>query len=194
MRHIRSVCVYCGSSALADEVYKASARDLGKILAQEGIQLVYGGGMRGLMGIVADGTLDNGGTAKGYITKHLDNIEGGHKGLNELHVVDSMHARKLKMSEDADAFVILPGGFGTLDEFFEILTWKQLDMHDKPIILVNVNGYWDPLVLLVKNVINQKFADQADINLFYVVNDLSEVLAALHRAPEPHLGFASQLL
>jgi uncharacterized protein (TIGR00730 family) len=194
LKQINSVCVYCGSSVRADKIFQEAAYNLGKLLAQHDIVLVYGGGKLGLMGLVADGALENGGKAVGFIPEYLDQFEGAHKGLDELHIVDSMHTRKLKMSERAGAFVILPGGFGTLDEFFEILTWRQLEMHDKPIILVNINGYWDPLIALIKQVVAHKFADKSDAELAIVVSSIEEIVPKLRRAPESQVEFASQLV
>ncbi len=192
MPQIKSVCVYCGSSSKAELIYQKAAFDLGKYLAEAGIQLVYGGGQLGLMGLVADGTVQNGGRAIGFITKDLEHIEGSHSHLNELHIVDSMHTRKLKMSENADAFVILPGGFGTLDELFEILTWRQLEMHDKPIIIVNINGYWDSLKVLIHNVVEHRFARPLDEKLLLFVATVEEVIPLLGQLPEPQVDVTSK--
>lgn len=194
MKKISSVCVYCGSSMRSDKIYQDVAVELGAMLAQAGIQLVYGGGKLGLMGLVADGILRNGGQAVGFIPEYLAEYEGAHEGLNELHIVDSMHTRKLKMSERSDAFIILPGGFGTLDELFEILTWRQLRMHDKPIILVNINGYWDSLITLIQHVVTQKFAHPDDGNLITAVQSIEEIIPILQKAPESKLEFASELI
>ena len=127
------------------DTYKDAAHQLGTLLGQNGHQLVYGGGRVGLMGIVADATLAAGGPVVGIIPEHIQVLEVEHTGLTELLVVDSMHTRKRMMVDRSDAFVVLPGGLGTLDETFEILTWKQLRLHDKPIVVANIDGYWDPL-------------------------------------------------
>lgn len=185
MKQIKALCVYCGASSNVDEVYKNAAEKLGKVLADNNISLVFGGGKLGLMGIVADSVMANQGTAIGYIPVHLSEFEGAHLGLSELEIVDSMHTRKMKMSERADGFIIMPGGFGTLDEFFEILTWRQINLHDKPIIIVNVQGYWDPLIELLYNVEKRQFAKNHHLDLFTVVNDVDGILPALRESPEP---------
>jgi uncharacterized protein (TIGR00730 family) len=154
----KNICVYCGASDRVDQVYKDAAADLGRTIGHNGFNLVYGGGRLGLMGIVADHVISSGGRATGFIPEHLDEREGAHPGLNELHIVDSMHTRKMRMSEMADVFVIAPGGYGTLDEFFEILTWRQINLHQKPIVIYNVNNYWGPLVKLLYSVIEVGFA------------------------------------
>lgn len=192
MQEIKSVCVYCGSSSQSELIYQKAAFELGKALANAGIQLVYGGGQLGLMGLVADGVINHGGRAIGYITKSLEHIEGGHNHISELHVVDSMHTRKLKMSENADAFVILPGGFGTLDELFEILTWRQLEMHDKPLVIANINGYWDPLKVLIHNVVEHHFARPLDENLLIFVTTIEEIIPLLHQLPAPQVDVTSK--
>jgi len=192
MSDIKSVCVYCGSSNRADQVYKDAALELGKALAQADLQLVYGGGQLGLMGLVADGVMKNGGRAIGYITQDLEDIEGGHNFLSELHIVDTMHTRKLRMSENADAFVILPGGFGTLDELFEILTWRQLDMHDKPLIIANIEGYWDPLKVLIHHVVEHRFARPMDEQLLLFVHSVEEIVPLLRKLPKPQVDVTSK--
>ncbi len=192
MQEIKSVCVYCGSSSKTELIYQQAAFELGKSLAHAGIQLVYGGGQLGLMGLVADGVMDHGGRAIGFITQNLEHIEGGHNHLSELHIVDSMHTRKLRMSENADAFVILPGGFGTLDELFEILTWRQLEMHDKPLIIANINGYWDPLKDLIHNVVVHRFARPLDEKLLLFVSTVEEVVPLLGQLPEPQVDVTSK--
>lgn len=143
MEKIKSVCVYCGSSASSDPRYDAPAKNLGAALARAGITVVYGGGSPGLMGKVADAAMEAGGKVIGIIPDHILRLEVRHKNITELHIVGSMHERKQMMAERADAFVVLPGGIGTLDETFEILTWKYLGVHDKPVIIANIDGYWD---------------------------------------------------
>ncbi len=192
MQEIKSVCVYCGSSSRSELIYQKAAFELGKSLADAGIQLVYGGGQLGLMGLVADGVMNHGGRAIGFITKNLEHVEGGHSHLSELHVVDSMHTRKLKMSENADAFVILPGGFGTLDELFEILTWRQLEIHDKPLIIANINGYWDPLKILIHSVVEHRFARPMDEKLLIFVTSIDEIIPLLRQLPDPQVDVTSK--
>lgn len=185
MTGIRSICVYCGSSGRVSDTFKQAAHDLGALIGGRGLDLIYGGGRVGLMGIVADAALAAGGRVIGIIPEHIQALEVEHTGLTELLVVDSMHTRKQLMVDRADAFVVLPGGLGTLDETFEILTWKQLRLHDKPIVNVNIDGYWDALVGLVEHVIRMGFARPEHRRMFQVVNRVSAVLEVLERQPEP---------
>jgi uncharacterized protein (TIGR00730 family) len=143
---IRSVCVFCGSNTGDDPRFAAAARDFGALLAKEGIALVYGGGHVGLMGVLADAVLANGGKAIGVIPRALWDREVGHRGLTELHIVETMHERKAMMASLADAFVALPGGLGTLEEIFEVWTWAQLGLHAKPVGFLDVSGYFGPLL------------------------------------------------
>ena len=143
---MKSIAVFCGSSEGASAIYKESAVELGHVLAQRRITLIYGGANVGLMGTVADAALDQGGRVIGVLPFFLQNREIAHKGLTELIIVDSMHERKAKMAELADGFIALPGGPGTMEEFFEIFTWGQLGLHSKPCGLLNINQYFDPIV------------------------------------------------
>ena len=183
MSTVKSVCVYCGSSGQVDEIFKQSATALGKIFAEAGIRVVFGGGRVGLMGLVSDAAMMHGGTVIGIIPEHIAEKEIAHSGLTELHVVESMHERKQMMVDRADAFVILPGGLGTMDEFFEILTWWQLGLHDKPIVIANIDGYWTPLLALIDNIIDHKFARQSDREYLSVVDRVEDILDALQRTP-----------
>lgn len=185
--------MYCGHNN-GDDIYQQAAHRLGKILASESLELVYGGGKMGLMGIIADGVVDNGGRAVGFIPHHLDEFEGAHQGIQELHLVDSMHTRKMSMAERADAFVVLPGGFGTLDELFEIITWRQIMLHDKPIIVVNVNNYWAKLVDLFNHVIDNNFAKPEHRFIVQFVASVEDVVPALRAAHEPTMEFKSNLI
>jgi uncharacterized protein (TIGR00730 family) len=180
-----SLCVYCGSALGVDSRYAGAARDLGRLLAERHIRLIYGGARIGLMGTLADATLAAGGEVVGIIPGHLDKTELGHRGATELIVVDSMHERKFMMFEESDAFAILPGGLGTLDETFEMLTWRKLGLHDKPIILLDIAGYWRPLLGLIDHVIVQGFAAPTDRDLYKVVSTVEEVVAAMETAPRP---------
>ncbi|WP_029010194.1 TIGR00730 family Rossman fold protein [Azospirillum halopraeferens] len=180
-----SVCVYCGSSSRVADSYKEAAHALGAGLAERGIRVVYGGGRVGLMGILADAALAAGGQVVGIIPEHIQSLEVEHIGLTELHVVDSMHTRKRMMVDRSDAFLVLPGGLGTLDETFEVLTWRQLRLHDKPIVVVNVDGYWDPLVTLVDRMTDAGFCRPENRGLFTVVDSVADVWDALARQPEP---------
>ncbi|MBW3628694.1 MAG: TIGR00730 family Rossman fold protein [Gemmatimonadetes bacterium] len=154
---IQSLCVFCGSSTGRDERYAGAARDLGQLLAAEGIRLVYGGGRVGLMGVVADAVLAAGGTVTGVIPRPLWAREVGHTGLSELHIVETMHERKARMVELSDGFVALPGGMGTLDELFEVWTWAQLGIHAKPFGVVNVGGYFDALLAFLDHTTGEQF-------------------------------------
>lgn len=187
MAHPSSICVFCGASGRVDTSYRVAAARLGALLGERGIRLVFGGGHVGLMGLMADAALAAGGEVVGVIPRHLMDRELGHDHVTELHVVDSMHSRKQKMFDLADAFAVLPGGIGTLDETFEILTWKQLGMHDKPVVVVDVAGYWRPLHDLIAAVIDAGFASPATGRLFAAVDSVEDVLAALERMPEPTL-------
>lgn len=176
---VRRLCVYCGSSPGIDPRYQSAARELGTRLAVAGIELVYGGGRNGLMGIVADAVLAGGGKVTGVIPRHLEGRELAHTGLSELLVVDSMHERKRVMAERADAFAVLPGGIGTLDETVEILSWRQLRLHDKPVVIVDIAGYWSPLVALFEHVVANEFAAPMVPRLVSFVADIAGLFAEL---------------
>ncbi len=163
-----SVCVFCGSRPGARPEFLAAARAFGTELAARGLSLVYGGASIGLMGAVADAVLAGGGRAVGVLPVGLERKEIAHRGLSELHVVDSMHARKAKMAELAGAFVALPGGFGTFDELFEILTWAQLGLHQKPVGLLDVEGFWEPLQALAQRAADEGFVAQAQARALVV--------------------------
>jgi uncharacterized protein (TIGR00730 family) len=186
MNQIRSLCVYCGSSDRVDQRYRDAARELGAALAGAGIELVYGGGHRGLMGVIADATLAGGGRVVGIIPAVLRDAEHAHQGVSELVVVDTMHDRKRLMAERADAFAVLPGGIGTLDETFEIVSWRQLRLHDKPIFLVDIGGYWQPLRGLLDHIVGAGFAASLIPRLAEIVPDVGSLLAALARTPAGH--------
>ncbi|MBB6254300.1 TIGR00730 family Rossman fold protein [Nitrospirillum iridis] len=184
MSKVRSVCVYCGSSGQVSAEYKKAAHDLGTLIGQAGLRLVYGGGRVGLMGITADATLAAGGEVVGIIPDHIQSREVDHGGLTELHVVDSMHTRKRMMVERSDAFVILPGGLGTLDEAFEIITWRQLQLHDKPVVIANICGYWNPLRDLLTHIRATGFG-RGEIESYYTfVDTVDAIMPALRRAPD----------
>ena len=170
------LCVYCGSSSGADAVYAAAARDLASLLVAADIELVYGGGARGLMGILADAVLAGGGRVSGVIPRALHDREVAHEGLTELHVVDSMHERKSLMAVLSDGFVALPGGFGTLEEVIEVLTWGQLRFHEKPCGLLNVCGYFDSLVAYFEHAQRQGFLRPQHRAMLMVANTPAELL------------------
>lgn len=190
MSHIKSACVYCGSSDHVSEKFKEAARETGRLLGEAGMDVVYGGGRVGLMGVVADAALATGARVIGIIPDHIKKFEVDHLGLTELHVVDSMHTRKRMMVERSDAFVILPGGIGTLDELFEIITWRQLRLHDKAVVIVNIDGFWNPLLALMDHMTETGFMRKpnlpgAEDRLYHVVDTVAEVLPLLARHAAP---------
>ncbi len=169
----KTICVYCGASSDVDELYKTAAYECGEQLAKADMDVVYGGGRVGLMGIVADAALEHGADVIGIIPAHLQEREPKHQHLTETHIVESMHDRKALMEKRSDGFLILPGGLGTMDETFEILTWKTLGLHNKPIALLNVNGYWDNFIALVNDIIDAGFAkeEHRDFHVFNTMED-----------------------
>src|SRR5438067_13826130 len=179
MPQIRSLCVYCGSSSAVDEKYRAAATELGASLAAAGIELVYGGGRVGLMGLLADAVLAGGGRVVGIIPARLRDAELAHHGATELVIAGSMHDRKRLIAERADAFAVLPGGIGTLDETFEILTWRQLGLHDKPIFLVDIAGYWRPLRALFDHISTHGFTEALTPRLLTIVPNVAELMNVL---------------
>ena len=183
MPDIRAVTVFCGSRTGNDPAYRAAAQALGLGLAEAGIQLVYGGGRIGLMGVLADAALDAGGAVLGIIPEFLTHREVAHARLTELEVTDSMHSRKQRMFQAADAFVTLPGGIGTLDETVEILTWRQLDLHAKPILICDVGGSATPFVVGIEAAIAGGFASPSTCDLFEVLDGVPAVLRRLTRLP-----------
>jgi uncharacterized protein (TIGR00730 family) len=176
---IDSICVFCGSRYGADGRYRAMAGRLGSLAGDAGLTVVYGGGHVGLMGALADAAMAADGRVIGYIPARLLELEVGHRAITELIVTKDMYARKAQMIDRADAFVVLPGGLGTLDELLEVVTLRQLGYHDKPIVLVSPEGYWDPLLALVDKVIEQEFAAAAVRRLYQVVDAIDQVLPAL---------------
>jgi uncharacterized protein (TIGR00730 family) len=190
MNSVKAVAVYCGSRKGVDPQFASAAYRFGQILAQSGVRLVFGGGSVGLMGAVSDGVADHNGDAIGINTDNLVRQEAANTRLPVLEVVPSMHERKQRMFELAGGFVVLPGGAGTLDELFEILTWKLLRLHDRPIVLVNQAGYWDPLLALIDHVIAQGYAADQLPALYRVVDSVEDVLGAM--AAEPPPAFAAQ--
>src|ERR1700761_7268297 len=174
-----TLCVYCASSADVAQLYKDAAVELGRSIAEQGIELVYGGGRVGLMGLLADAALAAGGKVTGIIPGHIVDMEVAHQTLTELVVVETMHERKKMMFDRSDAFVVLPGGMGTLDEMLEILTWKQLGLHDKPVILVNIGGYWDRLLAVIDHGVAEGFIRPKHARLLQEVSDVPAIFAAL---------------
>lgn len=179
---MKKLAVYCGSSMGADPAFADTARALGEEMARRGIALVYGGGHRGLMGVVADAVLGAGGTAYGVIPQALVDLEVAHTGLTELHRVADMHERKAKMTELCDAFVALPGGIGTFDELFEAWTWNALGYHAKPFALLNVAGFWDGLVDFLDHTARSGFMSQARRDQLIVAQGIGDALERLAEA------------
>jgi uncharacterized protein (TIGR00730 family) len=171
-----SVCVFCGSRAGSDAAFPAAARELGELLGQRGWRLIYGGGDVGLMGIVADAALRSGAQVLGVIPQHLLDREVGKRDVTELVVTQTMFARKEIMIERSDALLILPGGFGTLDELLEVLTLRQLGYHDKPIVLIDIAGYWRSTIALFEHVVASGFADGTATDLYKVAPTVTEAL------------------
>lgn len=162
---MQSICVFCGSSAGNNPVYIEAAQALGKLMVQEKIQLVYGGGSIGLMGTIADQVMESGGEVLGVIPKFLDDLEVGHKSISELILVDSMHQRKTKMEELSEGVIAMPGGFGTMEELTEMLTWAQLKLVKKPIGLLNTNGYYDAFLRFVDHMVDEGFLKESNRRL-----------------------------
>jgi uncharacterized protein (TIGR00730 family) len=179
MAYPKAVCVFCGASNDAPKVHLDLGRVFGKKMAEEGIRLVYGGGDCGIMGAVANAVMANGGKVTGVFPESLRDIENEHQSLTEIVIVDTMHQRKELMYQRSNAFVVLPGGFGTMDEMFEIITWRQLRLHDKPIIIMNNEGYWNNLVALMNEIIAKGFAHKEVATYFQVVDDLESLMEAL---------------
>jgi uncharacterized protein (TIGR00730 family) len=181
---IHKICVYCGSNAGASPEYRDAAIALGKLLVERNIELVYGGGCVGIMGLLADTVLDNGGKVTGIIPEHLD-VRVGHRGLTEIRVVDSMHTRKAMMIEISDAMIALPGGLGTFEEILEAVTWQQLRLHAKPCGILNVKGYYNGLLEFLNNAVTEKFVKPEHRDVLQVADTPVELLNKLeHFQPQ----------
>lgn len=191
---MKNICVYCASSTQIHPDYFEQAKRLGKIFAQSDINLVFGAGCVGMMGVLADSVLENGGVATGVIPQFMIDENWHHTELTELIVTQTMHERKEKMAQLADAAVALPGGCGTLEELLEVITWKQLGIFTKPIVIVNINGYFDPLLEMLKKAIEGKFMRAEHEEMWEVVATADEVLPAIANAKKWHesaRGFAA---
>jgi uncharacterized protein (TIGR00730 family) len=182
---IASVCLFCGANVGARAGYARAARELGALLARERVTLVYGGGSVGLMNEAANAALAEGGNVIGVITDELMSREVGHAGLTELHVVDSMHARKTLMAELADAFIALPGGYGTFDELCEMLTWNQLGIHAKPVVLVNLEGFFDGFLIQLDRAVTDRLLTPANRAMLCVATGVEEALESARRWQPP---------
>lgn len=185
---LQRICVYCGSNSGARPAYAGAARRLGRVLGERGIGLVYGGGNVGLMGVLADAALEAGAQVTGVIPKALVARELAHKGVTELRVVDLMHERKALMAELADAFIALPGGLGTLDELFEAWTWAQLGLHEKPIGLLEVDGFFAPLVAYLDRAVAERFVRAAHREMLSVESEPERLLERFAGYQPPRVG------
>lgn len=191
---IRSVCVFCGSSPGRNPLFVQAAREVGGVIARAGLGLVYGGGGNGMMGAVADGALDAGGQVTGIIPDALRRRELAHPRVADMQVVQSMHERKQAMADASDAFVMLPGGFGTFEEFCEVVTWSQLGMHRKPCVLLNVAGYFDRMIAMFDHAREQEFVSRAHRAIVAAVDAPTQLVQALrdYRAPPTHRWLAEE--
>lgn len=185
LRVIKKLCVFCGSSAGKRPVYRDTAEQLGRYLAGAGITLVFGGGRVGLMGVLSDSVLRSGGEVIGVMPRALAEKEIAHSSLTQLHIVETMHERKALMADLADAFVLLPGGFGSWEEFCEVVTWLQLGIHRKPCGILNVAGYYDSLLALTAHAVDQGFLGLTHKDMIIVQNSVEQLLSELNTAPLP---------
>ena len=179
---LRSICVFCGSSAGDSPAFRDASLELADVLSEAGISLVYGGAHIGLMGAVADRVLSHEGRVVGVIPQSLVDVEVAHEGLSELHVTDGMHERKAKMADESDAFIAMPGGLGTLEELFEVLTWAQLGYHQKPIGLLNIDGFYDDLLRFLDKAAQRGFMRQSHRELLHVADNAATLLSLLNKA------------
>ncbi|GEN76603.1 LOG family protein [Chryseobacterium hagamense] len=185
---MKSITVFCGSSFGSDDIYKEQAALLGQALAKQGIQLVYGGADVGLMGAVADGALNAGGKAIGVLPHFLQSKEIAHQQLTELVLVETMHERKTKMNDLCDGVIVLPGGYGTLEEFFEMITWAQLGLHQKPIGLLNIDGFYDDLIRMVQTMVEKGFLKQVNRDMLLISESIEELLEMMRNYKAPTVG------
>ncbi|MBE8715142.1 LOG family protein [Sphingobacterium hungaricum] len=185
---MKRITVFCGSSFGTDKVYEEQAYELGKLLAKKNIGLVYGGAIIGLMGTVANGALQYGGEVIGVLPHFLKGKEIAHDQLTELILVDTMHERKTKMDALSDGVIALPGGFGTLEELFEMLTWAQLGLHQKPIGLLNTNGFYNDLLLLIQNMVDKGFLKQVNQEMLLVSDSIENLLDKMNNYQAPTIG------
>jgi uncharacterized protein (TIGR00730 family) len=185
---MKRITVFCGSSKGNEDKYILQATRLGQILAKQNIELVYGGASVGLMGAVANGVLSEGGKVIGVLPRFLKAKEIAHEGLTELILVENMHERKTKMNELCDGVIALPGGFGTLEEFFEMLTWAQLGLHKKPMAILNIDGYYDSLIILVQTMVDKGFLKEANQQMLLMSNIIEDLLGKMRNYVPPAVG------
>ena len=185
---MKRISVFCGSSFGTEKIYEQEAYNLGKTLAEQNIELVYGGANVGLMGAVANGVLDNNCKAIGVLPTFLQKVEIGHDNLTELILVETMHQRKTKMDELSDGIITLPGGFGTLEEFFEMLTWAQLGLHKKPVAILNTNGFYDELLSLIQKMVDNGFLKQANQEMLILSDDIDDLIDKMKNYKAPAFG------
>ena len=183
-RQVRRVCVFCASSRETGGMYLDAAAHLGRLLARNGIAVVCGGGSTGCMGSLAEGALGAGGRVIGVLPRFMKELEWAHPGLTELRLVEDLHARKRIMAQEADAFVALPGGSGTLEELIEAISWKRLGLYAHPIVMVNVGNFFDPLVELLERAIRESFMEDSHRSMWRVVDGAEDVLGAIREAPD----------
>ncbi len=185
---MKSITVFCGSSFGSDDIYKEQATLLGQTLARQGIRLVYGGADVGLMGAVADGALNSNGKVIGVLPHFLQSKEIAHKQLTELVLVETMHERKTKMNDLCDGVIVLPGGYGTLEEFFEMITWAQLGLHQKPIGILNIDGFYDDLIRMVQTMVDKGFLKQVNRDMLLISDNTEELLEIMRNYKAPTVG------
>lgn len=185
---MKSITVFCGSSFGTDDLFKEQATLLGQTLAKQNIQLVYGGSNTGLMGAVADGALQASGKVVGVLPHFLQSKEIAHKQLTELILVETMHERKNKMNDLCDGVIVLPGGYGTLEEFFEMITWAQLGLHKKPIAVLNIDGFYDDLIKLTQTMVDKGFLKQINQDMLLISDTIDELLEMMKNYKAPTVG------
>ena len=186
---MKNICVFCGSRLGSNPIYQETAQELGKLMVAQNYDLVYGGANIGIMGLLADAVLIRGGKVTGVMPRFLAEQEIAHTNLSQMHLVNSMHERKQKMSELSDVFITFPGGIGTFEEFFEITTWAQLNLHQKPVCILNVNGYYDLLLEFINHAMNQGFFRRETRDLIIVENTPEALLNRIHQFPKSDSGF-----
>jgi len=182
------ITVFCGSSYGTEKIFEKKALELGEVLAKKKIGIVYGGANVGLMGAVADGALSKGGSVIGVLPIFLKGKEIAHKNLSELIIVETMHERKIKMNELSDGVIALPGGYGTLEEFFEILTWAQLGLHKKPVAILNINGFYDSLETLIQTMVNNGFLKEVNQRMLLISDNIDDLLEQMNNYVAPTVG------